>query len=381
MTQKPLRILHLATHSGIAGGGAVQMARMAIGLKQHGHHVVCGFDRSGSGAGVGNFGRLQENGIVCETFRMKSLWSTLFGESKRFRAFVESQQFDIIHCHKPRALRFALDSLSGGKSTPAIVAQRGNCYPLDAHVQRLFSDERVRAIVCVAEQVREIVIAGGIAPEKVVTIYGGVNPDEFDFTIDPLPVRAELGLPVDAPVVGIVANFDGKKAHEKFFEAAALIAEKIPDVRFLVVGRGAPAEVPAHLAELGIADRVLLAGFREDVPRMLAAMDVSVNFSDRGEGLTGAMRESLCMKKPVVCTDVGGNRELVRDGETGRLIAPGDVPGFVEAIVELLQNPTRAEFLGESGYDLIQRQFTVEVQVKRLEELYFSLTASIPATG
>jgi glycosyltransferase involved in cell wall biosynthesis len=371
MSQKPLRILHLATHTGIAGGGAVQMARMAVGLQQRGHYVVAAFDRSGSAAGVSNFGSLEAKGVRCETFRMKSLWSTFFGEGRRFARFVEEQKFDVIHCHKPRALRFALDSLP--KNTLPIVAQRGNCYPLDAHVQRLFGDERVRAIVCVAEQVREIVTAGGINAKKVVTIYGGVDPAEFDFTLDGRAARAELGIPVASRVVGIVANFDGKKAHDKFFQAAVQIAARIPDVRFLVVGRGAGPDLPAQLQQLGIADKVLLVGFREDVPRMLATMDVSVNFSDRGEGLTGAMRESLCMKVPVVCTDVGGNRELVRDGETGRLVPPGDVPAFVDAVVELLENRDEAKALAEAGYQLIQRQFTVEVQMERLQTLYDSL--------
>jgi glycosyltransferase involved in cell wall biosynthesis len=93
-----------------------------------------------------------------------------------------------------------------------------------------------------------------------------------------------LGIPEAAPVVGIVANFDGKKAYPFFFAAAAKIAQRVPDVRFLVVGRGAPADLPQKLAELGIAEQVVIAGFRGDVPRMLAAMDVSVNVSNRGEG-------------------------------------------------------------------------------------------------
>jgi glycosyltransferase involved in cell wall biosynthesis len=378
MIEKPLRILHLATHTGIAGGGAVQMARMATGLKQRGHEVVCGFDRGGleQEGGVGNFSRLEEQGIECATFRMKSLWSRLFNEPRRFRNFVETHRFDVVHCHKPRALRFALESLDASRSAPVIVAQRGNCYPLDAHVQKLFSEARVRAIVCVAEMVREMVIAGGIAPEKVVTIYGGVNPAEFDFHIDGAPVRAELGLPRTAPVVGIVANFDGKKGHDEFFGAASLIAQRMPQVRFLVVGRGAPSELPARLAELGLTDKILLTGFREDVPRMLAAMDVSVNFSDRGEGLTGAMRESLCMKKPVVCTDVGGNRELVRDGETGRLVAPRDSEAFVNAILELLQKPDEARCMAENGYQLVMEQFSVAAQVAMLEGLYKSLLST-----
>jgi glycosyltransferase involved in cell wall biosynthesis len=242
----------------------------------------------------------------------------------------------------------------------------------------LLNDRRVKAIVCVAEAVRQVVVEGGVEPSKVHVIYGGVPAQDFDPNIDPLPVRRELGIPDGVPVVGIVANFDGKKAHPLFFEAAAQIAQRVPNVRFLVVGRGAAEDLPAQLEALGIADKVVLAGFRRDVPRMLAAMDVSVNVSNRGEGLTGAMRESLCMKKPVVCTDIGGNYELVRHGETGYLVPPDDLPAFIEAVVDMLLNPEKARHMADNGYQLVMEQFTEDVRIRRLEKLYYDIVAAMP---
>jgi glycosyltransferase involved in cell wall biosynthesis len=372
---KPLRILHLATHTGVAGGGAVQMARMAIGLKQRGHHVVCGFNWRDfrGGEGERHYEPVEKHDIPCVAFRMEKFIATVMGDRRRFVRFVQQQNFDIIHLHKPRALRFALQSLSPELKKPVLVAQRGNCYPVDEYSRDLLNDPRIKAVVCVAEEVKRITIEGGVTPEKVHAIYGGVHPEEFVPNIDPLPVKRELGIPDSAPVVGIVANFDGKKAHSLFFKGAAQIMEKIPDVRFLVVGRGAPADLPQYLDKLGIRDRVIVTGFRTDVPRMFAAMDVSVNISNRGEGLTGAMRESLCMERPVVCTDIGGNRELVRPHETGLLISPNDVTAFVEATLELLQNPQRAREMACAGRELVLRDFTEDVRISRLEQLYYSI--------
>ncbi len=102
-------------------------------------------------------------------------------------------------------------------------------------------------------------------------------------------------------------------------------------------------------------------------------MDVSVNFSNRGEGLTGAMRESLAMKKPVVCTDIGGNRELVRDGETGRLVPPNDIEQFSAAVVETLKDRVHAQQMAEAGYRLVQEKFTREVSLCKLEKIYRSV--------
>jgi glycosyltransferase involved in cell wall biosynthesis len=379
--RRPLRVLHLATHTGVAGGGAVQMARMAGGMLARGHHVACAFNWHDfrHGEGERNYVDVEQYGVPYYTFRMEALFSKLLGDRRRFLKFVKHNDFEIVHVHKPRAMRFALSTFALDAESPAIVVQRGNCYPIDDYTRTLLNDRRVKAVVCVADAVRQVVVEGGVEPSKVHVIYGGVPADAFDPNIDPIPVRRELGIPDAVPVVGIIANFDGKKAHPLFFEAAAQIAQRVPDVRFLVVGRGAAEDLPRQLQSLGIADKVVLAGFRSDVPRMLAAMDVSVNVSNRGEGLTGAMRESLCMKKPVVCTDIGGNYELVRHGETGYLVPPNDLPAFVEAVVDLLSNREKARRMAENGYQLVMEQFTEDVRIARLEKLYYDIVAAMPA--
>lgn len=375
---RPLRVLHLATHTGVAGGGAVQMVRMATGMRARGHFVACAFNWHDfrRGEGERDYADLEEQGVPCHTFRMEAFFSKLLGDRRRFLKFVSDNAFDIVHVHKPRAMRFVLSTFKSNIERPAIVVQRGNCYPIDDYTRTLLNDRRVKAVVCVAEAVRQVALDGGVEPHKVQVIYGGVPADQFDPEIDPLPVRRELGVPDAVPVVGIVANFDGKKAHPLFFEAASRIARHVPDVHFLVVGRGAPENLPEKLRALGIVDRVILAGFRCDVPRMLAAMDISVNVSTKGEGLTGAMRESLCMKKPVVCTDVGGNYELVRHGETGYLVPPNDLPAFTKAVLDMLQNPKDARRMAENGYQLVMEQFTEDVRIRRLEKLYCDIVAA-----
>ncbi len=369
--QKPLRILHLASHTGINAGGAVEMMHMANGLTARGHHVVCAFHwRDGrSGAGERNFERLQKRGIECVTFRMDSLLSRVLGDGRRFRDFMRQSDFDIVHCHKPRAVRFALRNLRGWPA-PKIIAHRGNSYPLDDNGRKWYGDPQMSAIICVAEELRRIAIEGGLDARKIVTNYTGIDVSLFDPDTDGAPIRREFGIADAAPTVGLVANFDGKKAHGEWLKAAVLIAQQRPDVKFLLVGRGAPPEFLQQLRDLKLEDKTIVTGFREDVPRLLAAMDVSINVSTRGEGLTGAMRESLAMKKPVVCTDVGGNRELVRDGETGRLIAPGDAESFARAVVELLRDAPQAALLAQNGYRLVMEKFNDENSFDGLESIY-----------
>lgn len=375
--EKPLRILHLASHTGVSGGGSVQMARMARGLKARGHEVVVAFNapslRRGKSRNAETFGGLPEAGIECEVFSMQSGLAAMLGETRRFRKFLQARDFDIIHAHKARALRFALENIGAtGASTraPMVVAQRGNSSPLDAHTRALMNEARVGAVVCVAQEVRKLVIDGGVAAEKVVAIYGGVDPEEFDFRLDGNEVRRELGIAPETPLVGLIANYDAKKAHDAFLRACVLLREKVPNVRVLLVGRGLPPQLSETIRALDLEKCVTPIGFRGDVPRVLAALDVSVNFSSGGEGLTGALRESLCMKVPVAGTDVGGNRELVRDGETGFIVPAGDDKTFAARIAQLLENRELAARLAQNGYDLVMREFTETVRIARLEELY-----------
>lgn len=380
-TNAPLRVLHVASHTGVSGGGSVQMARMARGLKSRGHHVEVVFSKAswrpgkkrGQNAGVGE---LEANGIACHAFSMQKTLGLLPGGARDFRVFLQTGNFDILHAHKARALRFALDNIQAGSTPsvrPIIIAQRGNSYPLDEHTQNLFGDTRVGAVVCVAEEVARLVIEGGIAPQKVVTIYGGVDETEFDFRISGDAVRREFNIAPDAPVIGLVANYDAKKAHADFFECCQLLVKKFPTLKVLVVGKDMPPNLQEELRTLNIDKNVILTGFRSDIPQVLAAMDISVNCSKSGEGLTGALRESLCMKTPVVCTDVGGNRELIQNEKTGILVPPGDMKAMANSIEGLLLERERAKELAENGYRLVLQNFTETARVAKLQSLYHRL--------
>ncbi len=129
-------------------------------------------------------------------------------------------------------------------------------------------------------------------------------------------------------------------------------------------------ELRLECQEMGIADRVIFTGFRQDVPNLLAAMDLTVIASYAGEGLTGAVRESLAMKKPVVATDAGGMQEIVRDGINGKLVPRKDPAALTAAIAELLDNNKLRRQMGEAGYHLILEKFSCQKRIERIEQLY-----------
>jgi glycosyltransferase involved in cell wall biosynthesis len=192
---------------------------------------------------------------------------------------------------------------------------------------------------------------------------------------DPQRVRSEFGLAPEQPLVVSAGSLRAEKAYEVLIEAAAKLAEKIPEVTVLIAGDGPEREkLERAIAEFGVGDRVKLLGWRADVPDLVAAADVGVCCSDF-EGGPLSVLEYMSAGRPVVATAVGGLPELVEDGVTGILIPPRDPAALAEAVGGLLTDPERRERLGAAGRSLREREYSFESYMQRLEGLYQSLLA------
>src|SRR5204862_7332640 len=146
-------------------------------------------------------------------------------------------------------------------------------------------------------------------------------------------VRDELGLAADQPLVGLVANIRGSKGHNVFLEAAREVLQRRPDARFLVVGDGVGrAEVRRRVGAMGLEAVVTLTGFRRDIPEVMAALDVLVLHAIRSQATSQAIPQAFAVGTPVVASTRGGSPELVRVGQTGRLVPPGDPRARAAAI-------------------------------------------------
>jgi glycosyltransferase involved in cell wall biosynthesis len=224
--------------------------------------------------------------------------------------------------------------------------------------------------------VKQQLIRDGIPERKLRTIYGSFDVDRFDPATSAETMRQAWRVPASAPLIGMAASFKSrKKGQSDFLKAAAHLLRERPDAYFLLAGDGSPAHA-RHLAqELGIAERVCFPGFVTDMPAALAAMDVVVCASTRGEGLTGSVREALAMARPVVSTDVAGNRELVRNGETGVLTPARDPTALARAVSSLLTNRAEAAKLGAAGRALVLELCTDDARATKVEKLYREVLA------
>jgi glycosyltransferase involved in cell wall biosynthesis len=232
----------------------------------------------------------------------------------------------------------------------------------------------VDRVLTSGDAVRAIVVGAGVPPGRVVSIPPGVDTARFHPGVPRTPVRDEFGIAAGQPLVGLVANIRGSKGHNVFLEAAREVLRARPDARFLIVGDGVGFdEVRRRVGDLGLDAAVTLTGFRRDIPEVMAALDVLVLPSIRSEATSQVIPQALLVGTPVVASTVGGNPELVRDGETGRLVPPGDAGALARAILELLGDPARARALARAGQALARERGSLDASMARTTAVYREL--------
>ena len=216
--------------------------------------------------------------------------------------------------------------------------------------------------------------------EKVISVGTGIDLGRIAEAVAGDEFASELGL-AGRTTIGIVAKLSPVKGHQYFLEAAAAIADARSNVAFLVVGDGVrKKELEEMAAELGIADKVIFAGARDDVPSLLKLMDVFV-LSSLSEGSPNVVLEAMAAGLPVVATDVGGLPEIVIDGESGILVPPGDSGALAAAVGDLLDDPARAVAMGRTGLALAMERHDIERVVREMEGIMDRLLDQFSGLG
>lgn len=286
---------------------------------------------------------------------------------------IRRKRIDVIHAHE-----FGMNTYASIASwvtrVPMIATVHGKHYYGDRWRRRMayrFVARRARRMVAVAEDIRLFLADRiGVPRDKLQTIYNGIDIKTAGSEEDGLRVRRELGIPETTPVLGTIANLYPVKGHTFLLKAAAEVAKAFPQAVWLLAGRGKLlGELQDEAHQLGIADRVRFLGFRDDPAALLQAMDLFV-LPSLSEGLSVAVLEAMVAGKPVVATDVGGNREVIVDGRTGFLVPPRDPVALAARTITLLTNKSLADQYGADGRARVREEFSLERMMCAYEELY-----------
>jgi L-malate glycosyltransferase len=309
-------------------------------------------------------------------------------EQWRFARDLRRHRIQIVHTFNFYPNVFALPAARlAGATVVASIRDLGIYQtPMQKRVQRLIC-RLADCIVVNAEAVRRWLIDEGYQRKKIVVIRNGVDLSKFEKKGDGRRVRQELGVPPGAPIVAVISRLHELKGLDDFVEAAALVAARHREARFLIIGGRLSKKDGATVTDdtysnslarlagrLGIADRLVFTGFRLDVADLLREVAVSV-LPSLSEGLSNVLLESMAAGVPVVTTRVGGNAEAVVDGETGFVVPARDPGAIARAIGALLDDPGLVRRMGQAGSRRIVEHFSLEGMARATERLYRSLLA------
>ena len=298
--------------------------------------------------------------------------------SAHIRQLLRDGSYDLAHAFNSRALACLLRASRG--MPVAVLGYRGisaGVGYLRPECWHTYMHPRLAGILCVSEAVRQSLSQVGwgrwrLPPEKLRTLYKGHDCHWYAETELGRPLPA---LPPEAEVVVTVSKADSRKGIFTLLDAVDLLSAE-RHIELLVVGQAASSEAARRrVARCVYPQRVHLLGYRDDVPALMRRSQVLVSASQCAEGLPRVVIEAMCVGTPVIATDAGGSRELVRDGETGLLVPMCHPPALAAALLTTLSNPQAAARRAAAARALIKSQFHVEQTVRALRGWYDELLA------
>jgi glycosyltransferase involved in cell wall biosynthesis len=293
---------------------------------------------------------------------------------------IRKHRIDVVHTNTSTVLTGALAARVAG--VPHVWHVHEIFRPSDAKVFPPLLDALATRVVVVSRAAeRQLLGQRRALAGKVTVVRDGVDARPFR-EVDPgavEAVRREWGAGPGERVVGMVGRIGMGKGEDNFLGMAAMVREQVPGTRFAIVGGTFDRrdylldELRARAAGIGLGDAVTVTGLRDDMPAVMGAMDVVVHLPDRPESFGLSAAEGMAAGKPAVVAAMGALPEIVAHGETGYVVAPGDVEGAARYVAGLLGDDELRARMGLAGAELIEREFSVDRFAREFERVYLEV--------
>lgn len=359
-----LRILHTNFHRGW-GGQPSRILMLSRVLVEKGHEVVIA-------APAGSMLAEKARRWGLETFeeprflKSKHLVSSLCDITCLHR-LLERRRFDLLDAHGSQDLWASAAALNLGRHALPLIYTRHNTkrvifHPMNRFLYRYWVNHLIVVSASVLERYEPFLNHGDLSRERISVVHSSYWEERFHREVQPAPLRQELGLEgSEVFLVGVVGRLVPDKGGTFLLKAVARIAADLPSARFLFAGRGTEEEpLRREAASLGLSERVRFLGFREDIPEITAALDLSVLPSVDCDASSAVLKEAMALGKPVVATDIGGAREIVEHGRTGLIVPPADPDALAQAIKQILQREDHGRSMGEEGRRRVKSEFSIQ---------------------
>lgn len=373
-----MNILHLigSFHQGGSERQAVQLVRL---LHDEGSHKIFPATLNLKGVLRGEIENLGYTDI--SEFPLTSFYNAnMIVQLRRCVKYLKENKIEIVQTHDYYSNIFGMFAGAIARTPMRIAAKRdtGTKSAKQEFIERR-AYKLASAIVVNAEAVKRHLTKKGVSESKISVIYNGLDLGRL--TVSSNKLREEIlerfHLPTDEKLkfITIIANMRSDvKNHPMFLKAAKKVLESQGNCGFILAGEGELTDDLKKLAsDLGIKKTTHFIGRCSRVAELLSVSDICV-LSSKTEGFSNSILEYMAAAKPVVATDVGGASEAIIEGETGFLVESDDDAKLAERLIYLLENPEKAEKMGETGRNIAEEKFSLEAQLKKTLNLYKNLT-------
>jgi glycosyltransferase involved in cell wall biosynthesis len=359
------------------GGLELQALELTAQLQRRGHTVTLAcppgtrLAREASAAGVPTF-VLPVRGYVHP-------WL-----ARQLARELRRQSIQLIHCQHSRDVATVVPAmLLSGARRPILLSKRVGSYLNKKDLFHRITYRYLDRILAISEVIhRNVLDTLPVSADRVLTLHDAIDTRRFAPEHgDRSKIRQEFGYDESITVVGFVGRFSPGKGHEELLQAAASLKDRFPSVHYLVVGEPSHGEehyaerIHALVRELKIEPIVRFAGFRTDIPDVMASFDLFA-FPSHAESFGIVLIEAMAMERPVVSTNCDGVLDIMVDGETGLMVPPRDAAAFADALARLLENPALRNRMGSAARRRVTTLFDQQRQLDRLEEIYRSVLNS-----
>jgi len=289
----------------------------------------------------------------------------------RLRSYLLRERPDIVHCHGRRGADFFGGRAASMAAIPAVLSRRVDTRESAFVAARRYSP--FSKVIAISDNVAQKLRESGLDSGRITMIRSAVDVAALAPERDRQQFLHEFDLRDEHVVAVIAAQLIGRKGHRFVLQAMPELCRAQPNFRLVLFGKG-PLEpaLRAQAAQLGIADHVQFAGFRDDLDRLLGCADMLIHPATR-EGLGVVMLKAAAAGLPVVAFDVAAAREAVVADQTGLLANGADVSSLLQVMTELVENPEQRQKMGAAGQARMRESFSIDEMIDRHLRLYESI--------
>ncbi|MDP3296460.1 MAG: glycosyltransferase family 4 protein [Thermodesulfovibrionia bacterium] len=358
MTKRKLTILH--TESSIGWGGQeIRILHESIGMIKRGYRVIIA---APEGSNIFKRARGVSINTFPTYFQKKNPISIL-----KVLSIINREKVDIVNTHSSSDSWVTSIAARLSRVRPKIIRTRHLSTPISrSFLSRILYDVLPDAVITTGEEIKQIMVNdNGFDGSKIFSIPTGIDLERFN------PTEVKPAFQANGFSVGMIGVLRSWKGHRYLIEAVPQILKDIPDAVFYIVGDGPQREnIKNLIQEFSLEEKIFMLGYREDIPEVLASLDVIVHPSYANEGVPQSILQAMAMEKPVAASNAGAIKEVVIDGEIGFLIEPKNVTQLAEKVIELYKVPELRIKFGKEGRKYVEKDFPIGKMLDKIESLY-----------